>query len=226
MGISKTIVCLANSRRKLGRCIAGREFTSKGFGAWLRPVSSVPSRELSKRDRCFENGDEPEVLDLITIQMKEKTPEGHQQENYLIDDEWYWEKKGEVSWKKLQNAVEDPEGPLWSNNFSSMYGLNDRVPECDLNSVSRSLFLLRPQNLRLIKDREGGFKAPPKMKVRAWFKISGKSYGLTVTDPLIEKQFQSKSEGEYPWEDAIICVSLGEVFSGYAYKLVASVIRK
>ncbi len=149
MSISKIIVCLANSRRPSGRCIAGRELTSKGFGAWIRPVSSRPGRELSKEDRCLEPEVEPEVLDLISIILKKAQPEGHQQENYLIDDAWYWEKKGTLTWTKLQKAVEEPDGTLWLNGFSSMYGLNDQVPEANLIGINRSLYLLRPQNLGL-----------------------------------------------------------------------------
>lgn len=226
MEISKTIVCLANSRRPSGRCIAGRELTSKGFGEWIRPVSSRPGKGLSAKDRCFEDENEPELLDLISIRLKKAQPERHQQENYLIDDEWYWEKKGVLSWTKLQKAVEDPDGPLWFNDFSSINGRNDQVSEKQLDGISRSLYLLRPENLRMRKELEGGYVAPAKWKVRAWFKLAGYSYGIVVTDPLIDKQFKSKAAGEYPWEDALLCVSLGEVFNGFAYKLAAGVINK
>ncbi|MGH7707024.1 MAG: dual OB domain-containing protein, partial [Vulcanimicrobiaceae bacterium] len=35
----KRIVCLANSRKLQGRCVAGRELQKNGPGAWIRPVS-------------------------------------------------------------------------------------------------------------------------------------------------------------------------------------------
>ena len=44
----KRIVCLANSRKLTGRCIAGREWSEEqGIGSWVRLVSARENQEVS-----------------------------------------------------------------------------------------------------------------------------------------------------------------------------------
>jgi hypothetical protein len=84
---AKTILCLANSRKNSGRCIAGKEVTSTGFGPWIRPVSSRPEKELSANDRQYNNRPqlEPSLLDVIDIDFLQKDAHPYQIENHLID---------------------------------------------------------------------------------------------------------------------------------------------
>lgn len=82
---TKTIICLANSRKINGRCVAGKEIAGGKIGAWIRPVSSQPAGELSEKDRCYENCHDPKLLDVIRIPMIKAQPHGCQTENHLID---------------------------------------------------------------------------------------------------------------------------------------------
>jgi hypothetical protein len=59
---TKTILCLANSRKMSGRCIAGKEFDNGRLGAWLRPISARATEELSDDDRNYEDGEDPRTI--------------------------------------------------------------------------------------------------------------------------------------------------------------------
>lgn len=79
------IVCLANSRKLYGRCIAGKEVGGEHAGRWVRPVSNRLHEEVSENERQYEDGSDPEVLDIIEIPMVSAKPHGYQQENWLLD---------------------------------------------------------------------------------------------------------------------------------------------
>jgi hypothetical protein len=94
----KTIVCFANSRKTAGRCLAGKEWNNSTAGAWVRPVSARSSHEISEEERRYDNGRTAQILDIISIPCERHEPVSHQQENHLIDPEYYWTKKGRLSW--------------------------------------------------------------------------------------------------------------------------------
>ena len=97
MKYSKTILCLANSRKPSGRCIAGLERIDDSIGGWVRPVSDRTGREISAEEMKYEDGTEAAVGDIIKIEMSEHAPRGCHVEDHLIDDGYYW--------KKLKNLI-------------------------------------------------------------------------------------------------------------------------
>ncbi len=212
---SKSLICLANSRKLSGSCVAGREVSKSGIGGWIRPVSVREKGEISAIEQLFTNGKSPQLLDVVRIQLVEHRPIEYQTENHLIDAKAHWVYERRASWQELLAAVESPRGALWLNNHSSTNGVNDRVPLRDASELRRSLYLIHPDKVTLVAGPGG---------VRAHFDFAGHQYGLKVTDPVIERQYKAMAAGTYEIADAILCVSLGEPFKGYAYKLVAGVI--
>jgi hypothetical protein len=223
---TKEIVCLANSRKHSGRCVAGKEVLVDGYGKWIRPVSARPSAEISEEERRYENGVLPRVLDIITIPVIGATPQLYQSENYVIDAEYYWVKKGELSWTDVKQLVDKP-APIWTNNDSTYYGLNDRVKVDFAAKLNSSLMLIDPEDLTIKVVTEGAEFGNARRRVRADFKHVGMHYSLIVTDPVAERALLAKENAEYKPKDTYLCISLGEAHTdGSCYKLVATVINR
>jgi hypothetical protein len=226
MPATKKIVCLANSRKHSGRCVAGKEVRADGYGKWIRPVSARPSAEISEEERRYENGVLPRVLDVIRILIIGATPQLYQSENYVIDAEYYWVKEDELSLSDVKQLIDKP-APLWTSNDSTYYGLNDRVKVDIAAKLSNSLMLIEPEELTIKVVTEGAEFGNPRRRVRADFRHVGTNYSLIVTDPAAERELLAKANAEYEPRGTYLCISLGEAHTdGSCYKLVATVIGK
>lgn len=226
MTYTKVILCLANSRKTSGRCLAGKEFGEGKIGNWIRPVSAREKGELSEEDRRFENGKDPTLLDIVEIPMTEPKPHGYQTENHLIDDQYYWINKGRATLDQARKALDKIEGPLWDNCSSSYNGLHDRVAEEAASKLRDSLKLIEVKDLVIEVAVEGENFGSGKRKVRGHFSLNGHEYKLVITDPVVERRYFEGENGTFKIGNAVLCISLGEAFGGFAYKLIAAVITK
>lgn len=223
--IIKRIVCLANSRKLSGRCIAGVELgeNDERLG-WIRPVSDRENQEVSEYERQYEDGSDPRLLDVINVPLRRHLSNGHQQENWLIDPEYYWEKVGTFERRRL-NEMADAGGGLWRNGCSSSNGENDRIPLEKANEETGSLKLVHVDRLHLSVFAPGEAFGKKK-RVQAKFQFAGCRYALWVTDPRVERFYLAKSNGDYQLEEeCYLTISIGEPYKGHCYKLVAAVIR-
>jgi hypothetical protein len=225
MSVTKTLVCLANSRKLSGRCLAGKEVAGAGFGEWLRPVSARSTEEVSERERAYQDGSDPQVLDIVDVPLLEPKPKTFQSENWLLDPEVYWVRRGKSSYAKLLAAVDTPPS-LWINGFATYHGRNDRVPEAEADKLTTSLYLLRLDSLSFDVFAPGAAFGDNKRRVHGLFDYAGAPYALWVTDPLIERGYLAKDDGRYTEGPCLVTVSLGERVKGHCYKLVAAVIRQ
>jgi hypothetical protein len=226
MSYRKTIVCLANSRKYSGRCIAGKEERGREYGPWIRPVSDRPQGEVTEDERRYRDGRDPRVLDIIVIPLLSHSPAAYQTENHVIDPAYYWAKTGSLPWTKLEQLADQPE-TLWRNGDSSFYGLNDRVRVEAASTAQHSLVLIAPEALTIQVREEGGEFDHPRRRLRARFQYRREAYCLPVTDPVAERAYLAREDGDYPVSEVYLCVSLGEAHTdGCCYKLVATVIAK
>jgi hypothetical protein len=224
MAVTKTIVCLANSRKLSGRCVAGREVTPSGPGQWIRPVSARPSEEVSEHERQYANGSDPKVLDIVRVPLLEAKPKTFQSENWLLDPNSYWERVGVLPVPDLENYRQDPD-QLWLNGFHTYNGINDRVPEDKADALTESLYLVRLEGMTFNVLAPGAAFGNTRRRVQGSFTHKGVKYALRVTDPSFENEFLKKPDGSYSEGPCFATVSLGERFEGFCYKLVAAVIR-
>jgi len=223
MPVLKRIVCLANSRKLSGRCIAGKEQRPEGVGAWIRPVSDRSTQEVSAYERQYQDGSDPRVLDIIDVPLHYAQPKAYQSENWLLDPEQYWVHHGQATWADLFALADDPPA-LWLNGSSSGSGSNDRVGLADAETLRNSLFLVHLADLRLRIFAPGAAFGNSKRRVQARFSHHGVSYGLWVTDPIVEREYLAMPDGEASVAECFATISLGEAYEGYCYKLVAALI--
>lgn len=220
---TKRIVCLANSRKMGGRCVAGKELLADGrTGGWIRPVSDREHEEVSAYEQQLEDGSEPHTLDVIDVPVLRARPQGYQQENWVLDPKRRWAKIGRIAWNTLPQWADQSE-TLWINGHNSGSGLNDRVPEDLANSLRSSLRLIKIERLEVLISRNLENNA---YRLRGKFSYHGNIYSLRITDPASEQAATELGAGSFVVDDdRFLTLSLGEPFEGFAYKLIAAVIR-
>ncbi|MCI3223981.1 hypothetical protein [Streptomyces sp. NP-1717] len=223
MVLIKTLVCLANSRKISGRCVAG--MVDDDSGEWVRPVSARLNGEVSARERQYEDGMEPNVLDIVSVPLLRPQPHDFQSENWLLHPAYYWKKVGRIGWRGLLN-LEQPPSALWVNGFSTYHGNDDRLPIEEVSTLSDSLRLIRITDLTLQVHVPGAAFGDQKRVLRAHFSHARHEHILRVTDPAYEQEYLAKSEGTYELGESFLTVSLGEPYEGYVYKLVAAIIER
>ena len=221
----KRIVCLANSYKSGGRCIAGKEVLHDGrLGEWIRPVSARETREVTLNECRYEDGSSPRVLDIIDVPVVEAQPEGSQQENWLLATGHYWKKVGNLSVSDLEQFIDSP-ARLWVDGFSSFERLNNRVPYSVDNSIIDSLRLIVVRRLALSEFHDNRNRR----RLTGHFRHARQDYTLDITDPLFLAKYAELPADSNITGERFLTVSLGEPFESYghtySYKLIATVIE-
>ena len=220
---TKRLVCLANSRKLSGRCIAGREWNGTEAGGWIRTVSARDGGAVSEYERQYEDGSDPRVLDIVDVPVLEARPMGYQTENWLLDPEFYWQKAGRLSPCQV-SALVDPPAPLWLDGHHTFNGHNDKIPVALADSVTASLRLLLAEGVRIDVVTPGEAFGNKKRRVQGRFQHAGQEYALWVTDPDFERAYLAKPNGTYSISECYLTISLGEPYGGACYKLIAAII--
>lgn len=223
MASTKQFVCLANSVKTGGRCIAGKLVNGKTVGPWLRPISTRPTAEVMGIEYLYADNTSPHLLDIIEVQLGAAKPHAHQTENQLIEAV-RWKKSGTASYAAL-SAMIDSKPTLWGSGDSTYGGINDCTSPEEAAKYDHSLLLIKPPNLIIRVGTEGYMYK--KRVVRAVFTYGKTEYALKVTDPIADAAFQQKTDGEYPL-DAFLCVSLTEPYDkdNRCHKLAAAIISQ
>ena len=227
-------ICLANSRKHGGRCVAG--IRTDG-GGWIRPVSRGSSGTLSRGHYTLDNRSEAGLLDVIEVEVSAPRAEPHQPENWVLGRE-HW---GFIDWIlgtpqwRLIERIEVAKALPSLEQFTShgpdlLCGQEGRVSYTDLNNspAPASLALIEPSNVSFIVAES----SKGRIQTRAGFQFGGKHYALPLTDPKWERILSNstlgihrpESAGVTPQQRLFFTISLGEPFNGECFKLVAAVI--
>ena len=232
------MICLANSFKHGGRCIAG--FKTDGSG-WLRPISSKFDGTLYEEHYTLANGQEPQLFNIIKIECTQPRPEWHQPENWIISNR-RWQLVGYPTREQLNNLLAK-EIKRATNSPTLLSNQSDRI-EWDLqhNPPPASLCLIHPPTIQWQLSTK---PYSNKKKFRAIFSLQETQYNLGITDPIWQNILNQLPDGEYTSEQIVdqlelenfnpdrflLTISLSEPFQPseldpiYCFKLVAAVIN-
>jgi len=163
------------------------------------------------------------VLDIVQVPLDSALPEGHQQENALMNPDYLWVKAGQVRAANVSQWLDTPHS-LWALNSQSSGMINNRVPAA--LRPHTSLYLVNVPKL-LVKLIAAPLPAQPyRCVVVGDFVYLGVSYRLHVTDVEVEAQCRAHPLRALAFANVTLCVSLGNCFHQHYYKLIASVIHE
>jgi len=207
------IVCLANSIKTGGRCLAGiqldaanKPIFSRGKPKWIRPISKLGHGEVPTA--CAEPF---ELLDVIEFEAGMPQPEGNQSENvHCVLG----------SFRKAGVFPRDNLAVLCDRSEKIFGNRGKAVSEDDENGPNYSLMLISVPEFRtksvVYPDR------PNNYQTRIEFTHSGTQYDLPVTDPLFLLTYDQFAEQVTCQQ--YLCLSLGTLHNHWYYKLIAGVI--
>lgn len=198
------IVVLANSVKHGQHCVAGKCINT---GVWIRPVSNAQGAELSHEQAKYRNpygtyGVKP--LQKIIMGFTQHVPLLHQPENFMIDGH-LWKQNYSINMADL---------PKYLDNPINLWGPGNRIQHALIAfghcNISQSLYLVQVQGLNLYTTDDE--------RRRASFTYNDTDYDLAVTDPKFDEIVREQREVKN-----ILCISLGESYHGFCYKLVATI---
>jgi hypothetical protein len=208
-------VCLANSYKEGGRCLAGIEL-DKNYSPiivnnkpkWIRPVTAD------------EHGIIPtiiaesfEILNIIEIDITGDKPEGYQSENVTFL---------EVTIKIIRNYDKGDVANLCDNRDIIFGNKGKAVSQDVIQGLNHSLmFVCVTQFEIIVKEYED---RPDKPQIRLLFLYNGNSYDLPITDPDFLHRFQNNEKILDGKKQIFLSLSLGIVWKGWYYKLIAGLI--
>jgi hypothetical protein len=226
MGVSKRILCLANSRKPSGRCIAGIEIAHDGQPlGWIRPISSHGQDAVHDYERQYPDGSEPRLLDIINMPLLKPAPDGCQSENWLLDTSGRWQRTGLADMNLLSRCI-CKQKAIWANGHSTTRGENDEIPSEEADALTNSLMLIQVPWLGVTV-----YEGPKGLCARGWFPYGESMYGLRITDPVFEQMVFNHGLRNRKFGNAYVTVSLTmpmrkDYGSGqqYRYKVIAAII--
>lgn len=208
------LICLANSRKRSGRCIAGIE---PATGQWIRPISRLDSGQLPI-SATIVDGQSLQLLDIVDMPLAD-TGKGYESENRLTVA-GRWKRKGGVNLAEIMPYCE-PEILHWEPDDR-----RNAVPYSYLLSLPpsqrRTLQLIETHNFQVWQSDQG--------KWRGIIPVSdGSKIIANITDPV----FCTKLDSGYAVNPhCLLIISLSQPWNKpeskdelQCYRLIAGVIE-
>lgn len=215
--MDKFILCLANSYKHGGRCIAGVEVeikngvlsivkTQYGVPSWIRPVSHSAAGEVPMSDARG-----IDVLSVVKVCGVSYAGKGSHSEDY------YYESLESIQSLNPSDSFLNKYTDSW---HSTIFGNRGRAltPEAFIDG-NYSVMLIRTEGAEVYLDTR--YEPKPRIK----FVHNGNNYDFPITDPVfLDRLHYNNSLYHSNYGTLYIVVSLGVVHDGWHSKLAATII--
>jgi hypothetical protein len=218
--LRRTVVCLANSYKHGGRCVAG---ICVDDGEWIRLRGQAANGALDAREYALDDGSEARLLDVVEVELHYALPSGCHPEDWQIAPAQWRLMERPANPGQLQKVAASAD-----KTSTILRGYRDRIAadEIQAKPMLASLTLIVPTELWWWVREERGQR-----KYRATFRRHHVTYDFAVTDPRWLERLNLMPAGIYPHAtfageaaETWLTISLSEAFYGWHYKLVAGVI--
>jgi len=213
--MEKTVIIFANSVKHHQHCVVGKDVMTK---EWIRPVSDENGCELTHEQTKCKNPYgifSTKILQKVKITFAKHAPLINQPENYVISNNKIWEQNYKLDQRDIINYIDNPPN-LWIDNTCSNDRINYHLIQNGTIKIEQSLYLIEVENIHIYwKDRSNLRQMSQR---RGIFEYHNISYDLPLTDPSF-REFEEQN-----LKNKFLCISLGEEFNGYCYKLIASIL--
>jgi hypothetical protein len=206
-------VCLANSFKEGGRCVAGivldtNNNLENGNIRWIRPVAiSTAHGEIP-----IHLVNNTKLLDIVEIDViNYPNSAGYQSENALFV---------EIPMTVLGRYNHNLDILCSSNRL--IFGNRGRaIPEESIVNLNHSLMFIKATDFEVYNRV---YEDNPRPQIRLKFTYNANQYDLPITDPVFLQNYQSNPNLIMNFNQMYMTVSVGVVHNDWYYKLVASII--
>lgn len=213
--MKKRLVCLSNSKKLGGRCLAGIELDNQNNPVivnrrpnWIRPICHTENGVVPTKLVSHIN-----ILDVIEIDVTGKPNTDYQSENAF-----FVENSLRIVWKFKKDNLNS----LCENPPTIFNGSSSAVHKSQIENLHSSLILINTHDFKITEATNTESKSQKRLLF-----IHGKyQYSLPITDPVFLRNYQSNPNCLYGISELFLCLSLGVLFHGSYYKLVAGIITR
>lgn len=217
--MDKYFICLANSYKRGGRCIAGVEVFPSSNGRWI-PVHNDDSRPRWIRPIARTTyGEIPnfvaesiQMLSVVKLSNAVPCPEEAHTENVYYSRIEQINNGTSLDTSFLAQLIDNKHQSIFHNRGRA-------ISREMLGGINYSLMLILPDKASAYRDENR-----EKSKNRMMFTYYGVDYDFPITDPVFLDEFKREPERYADIPNVYLAISLGLEFEGWHHKLVAGVI--
>jgi len=204
-------VCLANSFKEGGRCVAGIILDNNNNpingSQWIRPICNTAHNEIPTPLVSNIN-----LLDIVEMEVSSyPNPNSYQSENALFVEDSL----------RVVARYDGNLDVLCDSNHLIFGNRGKAIAEEDITGHTRSLMFVNPVNFEFFRKI---YDDNPNPQTRIKFTYCGNQYDLPITDPVFLKKYQSNPVFANTSSQLFLTISIGVIHNGWYYKLVAGVL--